>query len=89
MAPRDTRATGLEFLRAVAARLDELRQMVEQESYLGDILQQTATTQRALERFEQAVVREHMRQCVPMGIRAGRDEDVLDDLEQLFALSRR
>ncbi len=45
--------------------------------------------QRAIEKFEQVLLRDHLSHCVPDGIREGRDDEVLGELEQLFALSRR
>ena len=44
--------------------------------------------QRAIEKFEQILLRDHLNHCVPDGIREGRDEEVLGELEQLFSLSR-
>jgi DNA-binding FrmR family transcriptional regulator len=45
--------------------------------------------QRALDKFEAVVLRGHLHSCVPEGIREGRDAAIVDELEQLFELSRR
>jgi DNA-binding FrmR family transcriptional regulator len=45
--------------------------------------------QCALDKFEGVVLRGHLHSCVPTGIQEGRDAVIIDELEQLFDLSRR
>lgn len=76
-------------LNYIEGHLRGIKKMVEEETYCVDILKQTYAVQRAIEKFEQVLLRDHLNSCVPDGIRQGRDEEVLGELEQLFALSRR
>ncbi len=76
-------------LNYIEGHLRGIRKMVEDETYCVDILKQTYAVQRAIEKFEQVLLRDHLNSCVPNGIREGRDDEVLSDLEQLFTLSRR
>ena len=73
----------------IEGHLRGIRKMVEEDAYCVDILKQTYAVQRAIEKFEQVLLRDHLSHCVPDGIREGRDEQVLGELEQLFDLSRR
>ncbi len=76
-------------LNYIEGHLRGIRKMVEEDAYCVDILKQTYAVQRAIEKFEQVLLRDHLGSCVPDGIREGRDAEVLEELEQLFALSRR
>ena len=76
-------------LNYIEGHLRGIRKMVEEDAYCVDILKQTYAVQRAIDKFEQVLLRDHLGSCVPNGIREGRDAEVLEELEQLFALSRR
>ncbi len=79
----------LKRLNYIEGHLRGIRKMVEEDTYCVDILKQTYAVQRAIEKFEQVLLRDHLNSCVPNGIREGRDDEVLGELEQLFSLSRR
>ena len=76
-------------LNMIEGHLRGIRKMVEEDTYCVDILKQTYAVQRAIEKFEQVLLRDHLNHCVPDGIREGRDEEVLNELGKLFSLSRR
>ena len=76
-------------LNYIEGHLRGIRKMVEDETYCVDILKQTYAVQRAIEKFEQVLLRDHLNHCVPEGIREGRDEEVLNELGELFTLARR
>ena len=63
--------------------------MVDEDAYCVEVLKQTYAVQRAIEKFEQILLRDHLSHCVPDGIREGRDDEVLAELAELFTLSRR
>lgn len=79
----------IQRLNSIEGHLRGIRKMVEEDAYCVDVLKQTYAVQRAIEKFEQVVLRGHLAHCVPDGIREGRDHEVLGELEELFALSRR
>ena len=84
-----SKADALKRLNYIEGHLRGIKKMVEDEAYCVDILKQTYAVQRAIEKFEQVLLRDHLNSCVPTGIREGRDDEVLGELEQLFDLSRR
>ncbi len=76
-------------LNYIEGHLRGIRKMVDEETYCVDILKQTYAVQRAIEKFEQVLLRDHLNHCVPDGIRQGRDDEVLGELAQLFDLARK
>ncbi len=86
---RTPREDALRRLSSIEGHLRGIRKMVEEDEYCVDILKQTYAVQRAIEKFDQVLLRDHLSHCVPHGIREGRDEQVLGELEQLFEISRR
>ena len=85
-APRDE---ALKRLNMIEGHLRGIRKMVDEDAYCVDVLKQTYAVQRAIEKFEQILLRDHLSHCVPDGIREGRDDEVLAELAELFTLSRR
>ena len=84
--PRDE---ALKRLTMIEGHLRGIRKMVDEDAYCVDVLKQTYAVQRAIEKFEQILLRDHLSHCVPDGIREGRDDEVLRELAELFTLSRR
>ena len=84
-----SRDEALKRLTMIEGHLRGIRKMVDEDAYCVDVLKQTYAVQRAIEKFEQVLLRGHLGSCVPNGIRDGRDTEVLEELEQIFALSRR
>jgi CsoR family transcriptional regulator, copper-sensing transcriptional repressor len=63
--------------------------MVEEDQYCVDILKQTYAVQRAIDKFESTLLRGHLNSCVPEGFREGRENEVIDELAELFELSKK
>jgi CsoR family transcriptional regulator, copper-sensing transcriptional repressor len=84
-----TREEALKRLTMIEGHLRGIRKMVDEDAYCVDVLKQTYAVQRAIEKFEQILLRDHLNHCVPDGIREGRDDEVLSELAELFTLSRR
>ena len=84
-----SREDALKRLTMIEGHLRGIRKMVDEDAYCVDVLKQTYAVQRAIEKFEQILLRDHLNHCVPDGIREGRDEEVLAELAELFTLSRR
>lgn len=89
MPTQDAKQEALKRLAYIEGHLKGIRKMVDEDEYCVDILKQTYAVQRAIDKFEGIMLRGHLRSCVPEGIRDGRDEAVLKELEELFELSQR
>lgn len=86
---KTSKEDAIKRLNYIEGHLRGIRKMVEEDAYCVDVLKQTYAVQRAIEKFEQLLVRDHIQSCVPDGIREGRDEAVLGELTELFTLARR
>ena len=73
----------------IEGHLRGVRRMIESDAYCVDVLHQTHAIQRALESLEALLVRQHLRGCVPSGIREGREDAVLAELAELYGVARR
>ncbi|HLG51874.1 MAG: metal-sensitive transcriptional regulator [Chloroflexi bacterium] len=77
----------LRRLATIEGHLRGIRKMVEEDAYCVDILRQTRAVKGALDRLDQTLLRRHLAICVPDGIKNGREEQVLRELEDLFGLT--
>lgn len=89
MRTENSKQEALKRLAYIEGHLRGIRKMVEEDQYCVDVLKQTYAVQRAIDKFEGILLRGHLNSCVPEGIREGRDQEVIGELEELFALSQR
>ncbi len=89
MRTENSKQEALKRLAYIEGHLRGIRKMVEEDQYCVDVLKQTYAVQRAIDKFEGLLLRGHLNSCVPEGIREGRDQEVIGELEELFALSQR
>lgn len=85
----ETRQDALRRLAYVEGHLKGIRKMLEEGQYCVDVLKQLYAVQRALDKIEGIILAGHLRQCVPEGIRAGRDSQVIEELTELYELASR
>lgn len=76
-------------LSSIEGHIKGVRKMVEDDTYCVDVLKQTFAVERALQKFEAEVLRGHLATCVPTGFKQGRNEAMIDELSELFALARK
>ena len=79
----------LNRLATIEGHLRGIRKMVEQDVYCVDILKQSYAVERALKAFDSALLEGHLASCVPAGFNAGRNEEMIRELGELFELSRK
>ena len=79
----------LNRLASIEGHLKGIRKMVDEDQYCVDILKQTYAVERALQKFEAALLEGHLATCVPAGFREGRDDEMIRELGELFELSRK
>ena len=79
----------LNRLASIEGHLKGIQKMVEEDKYCVDILKQTYAVERALQKFEAAILDSHLHGCVVQGFRDGRDQEMVTELVELFELSRR
>ena len=84
-----SREEALQRLASIEGHLRGVHKMIEEDAYCLDVLKQTYAVQRAIDRLEEVLLRGHLSQCVPQGMAEGRADQVVSEIEQLFALRKR
>jgi DNA-binding FrmR family transcriptional regulator len=84
----DTRTDVLKRINFITGHLDGVRKMVEKDTYCVDVLKQTYAIRKAIEKMEAIMLDGHLRTCVVEGVREGREEEVLEELSELYRTGR-
>ena len=85
----DKRTDVLKRLAFIEGHLQGIRRMVEQDKYCVDVLKQTYAVRRAIEKMEGLMLDNHLHTCVIEGIKGDREDEVMGELVELYALSNR
>ncbi len=73
----------------IEGHLSGIRKMLEEDKYCVDILKQTYAVRRAIEKMESILLVGHLHTCVVDGIRNGREDEVVDELKDLYILANK
>jgi DNA-binding FrmR family transcriptional regulator len=76
-------------LASIEGHIKGIRRMLQEDTYCVDVLKQTFAVERALQKFEAELLRGHLATCVPTGFKEGRNEKMVEELTDLFALARK
>ena len=79
----------LRRLSYIEGHLSGIRKMLEEDKYCVDVLKQTFAVRRAIEKMEGILLEGHLHSCVLDGIKTGRQEQVLDELKDLYLLANK
>ena len=77
----------LKRIKYIEGHLGGIRKMVEEDQYCVDVLRQTYAVRKAIEKLEAVILEDHLHGCVPEGIREGREDQVVEELVQLYNLA--
>jgi DNA-binding FrmR family transcriptional regulator len=83
----DRKPEVLKRLSYIEGHLAGIRKMVQEDKYCVDILHQTYAVRKALEKLEAMIVEGHLHTCVPEGIKGDREEQVIQELVQLYTIA--
>lgn len=76
-------ATGLKTVRG---QLDAVIRMVENETYLPDVMKQLSAVQGSLRRANRLVLRSHLETCVSRAMGERRVEEIVEELMEALCL---
>ena len=83
----EAKRDALKRLSYIEGHLAGIRRMVEEDKYCVDVLKQTFAVRRAIQKLESVLLEGHLHSCVIEGVKDGREEQVLGELLELYALS--
>ena len=83
----EAKSDALKRLSYIEGHLAGIRRMVEDDKYCVDILKQTFAVRRAIQKLEARLLEGHLHSCVIEGVKEGREDEVLGELLELYALS--
>lgn len=86
---QQNRDEALRRLSYIEGHLRGIRKMMEDDTYCVDILKQTYAVRRAIDKLDELLLKGHLNHCVPEGMAEGRADQVVAELEELFALAKR
>ncbi|MBW3627380.1 MAG: metal-sensitive transcriptional regulator [Actinobacteria bacterium] len=76
----DDRTSVLKRLRIARGHLDGVIRMVEADAYCPDVMKQLSAVQGSVQQANRRVLRNHLETCVAEAMRAGRTEQIVDEL---------
>jgi DNA-binding FrmR family transcriptional regulator len=79
----------LKRMNYIDGHLNGIRRMIEEDQYCVDILRQTYAVRKAIEKMEAILLENHLKMCVPDGIKNGSEQAIIDELVQLYDLANR
>ena len=85
----EMKGEALKRLSYIEGHLSGIRRMLEEDKYCVDVLKQTYAVRRAIEKMESILLEGHLHSCVIDGIKTGREDQVLDELKDLFILANK
>ena len=85
----EPKGEALKRLNYIQGHLQGIRKMVQEELYCVDILKQLYAVRKAVEKMEGVLLDGHLHSCVVEGIKDGHAEEVIQELEELYALSNK
>ena len=82
----DKKQDAVKRISYIEGHMAGVKKMVEEERYCVDVLKQTHAIKRAIDKLEGVLLDAHLHTCVVEGIKTGREEQVLEELAELYAV---
>ena len=79
----------LKRLNYIEGHLKGIGRMVNEDQYCVDILRQTYAVRKAIEKLEAIILDNHLHTCVAEAITSGKQDEMIEELMQLFNLTGR
>ncbi len=85
----EVREDVLKRLNYIDGHLAGVRRMIEEGKYCPEVLKQTFAVRRAIEKMEAMILEGHLHTCVIEGIKNGREDEVVQEMLELYTLAGR
>lgn len=71
-------------MRNIIGHLKGIEKMMEEEKYCIDIINQITAVQSSLKKLNDQILENHLNSCVKNAIKDGNEEEVLEELMEVF-----
>ncbi|MFQ6029211.1 MAG: metal-sensitive transcriptional regulator [Dehalococcoidia bacterium] len=85
----DAKTEALKRLNYIDGHLSGVRKMLEEDQYCVDVLKQTYAVRRAIEKMESILLGGHLQTCAIEGIKDGREQEIVEELKDLYILANK
>jgi len=85
----DSKADVLKRLAYVEGHLAAVRRMIEADTYCVDVMKQMYAVRRGIEKAETKILDGHLHHCVMDAVNEGRQDEVFEELVELYSLANR
>jgi DNA-binding FrmR family transcriptional regulator len=85
----EAKTQALKRLNYIEGHLSGIRKMLEEDQYCVDILKQTFAVRRAIEKMESILLEGHLQTCAVEGIKSGREQEIVEELKDLYVLANK
>jgi DNA-binding FrmR family transcriptional regulator len=76
-------------LKIIAGQIEGLSKMIDENKYCVDVLIQSLSIQKALQKIDQEVLKDHIGGCVVEQMKGGEEKKALEELLRIYDLSRK
>ena len=83
----EVKKDALKRMSYIEGHLSGIRKVLVEDKYCVDVLKQTYAVRRAIEKMESLLLEGHLKSCVVEGIQAGRAEEIIEELKDLYLQS--
>jgi DNA-binding FrmR family transcriptional regulator len=85
----EAKVEALKRLNYIEGHLSGIRKMLEEDQYCVDILKQTYAVRRAIEKMEGILLEGHLQTCAVEGMKSGREQEIVEELRELYILANK
>lgn len=82
------RSTLVRRLRIARGHLDAVVRMVEEDAYCPEVMKQLSAVQGSVHQASRLVLRNHLETCVADAMRAGRTDEIVEELMEALRYDR-
>lgn len=82
--PKDTQERVLHRLKIAQGHLKKVIQMVENDQYCIDILNQSQAVENAIKETKTLILKNHLESCVVNDIKKGKTKDSIEEIMKVF-----
>ena len=86
--PKDTQERILHRLKIAKGQLENVINMVREDAYCINVINQMQAVEKAIEQTEGVVLENHLHTCVADSIRQGNQEEAITEVMQVFKKSK-